>query len=437
MNSQYASPRRQRGSFVVIVALSLVTLIGMTGLALDLGNAFVNKTRLQNMVDAMALSAAVTMASTEDATLKCTDAIAHGQATGDAFINGAGNAPLRVTSVIDVSDATNVTFEFAQTLASGSFQADCTGITPNFVRVRKLGMDVPELFGRVLGNNNLTVSATAVAGIVPITINCSLPVLVCAGPNPGSPVDTNCSDGMCYGLSTAKPYVLKEGSNVCTEFAALTQNVGQSPVGSGNFQLVDVGSGGSDIADAFSGRACPTVNNPVITDPGNKVGPTDNINSRFFVQCTGSTCNPPPDKVTTSVQSQLLNLYNSICAGGTLPTSIPLTYSSYYSIYENPVNTNDNTSDDTWNNPNGAAYRRIAPVNIVNCSSATNVGGKTAYSLIGQACFFLSEPAVHSGNDNFVFGELLYDCPGTGAQSGTNYGPYKIILYKDPDGVDA
>lgn len=50
--------REQSGVVAIIVALSMVGLIGFVGLALDLGKLFVAKTELQNSVDACALAAA-------------------------------------------------------------------------------------------------------------------------------------------------------------------------------------------------------------------------------------------------------------------------------------------------------------------------------------------------------------------------------------------
>lgn len=47
---------RQQGAVAIIVAISLVALVGMLGLVLDLGHLYINKTGLQNAADAAALS---------------------------------------------------------------------------------------------------------------------------------------------------------------------------------------------------------------------------------------------------------------------------------------------------------------------------------------------------------------------------------------------
>ena len=50
--------KRQRGVVAIIVSIGLLALLAMVGLALDSGHAFLNKSRLQNAVDASALAAA-------------------------------------------------------------------------------------------------------------------------------------------------------------------------------------------------------------------------------------------------------------------------------------------------------------------------------------------------------------------------------------------
>src|SRR4029453_14579038 len=49
---------RERGIVAVMVAIALLALIAMVGFALDSGHLMLNKSRLQNTVDAVALSAA-------------------------------------------------------------------------------------------------------------------------------------------------------------------------------------------------------------------------------------------------------------------------------------------------------------------------------------------------------------------------------------------
>ena len=51
-------PNKQQGAVLILVVAAMVAMLGMAGLALDGGHAMLNKTRLQNTVDAAALSGA-------------------------------------------------------------------------------------------------------------------------------------------------------------------------------------------------------------------------------------------------------------------------------------------------------------------------------------------------------------------------------------------
>ena len=54
-------PKKQRGAIVPAVVIALPVLLLAAGWALDFGHTFVNKTRLQNALDATALSAAIAL----------------------------------------------------------------------------------------------------------------------------------------------------------------------------------------------------------------------------------------------------------------------------------------------------------------------------------------------------------------------------------------
>ena len=64
-----AFPRRQRGAIVVLIAVAMLAILAMGGLALDGSHLFLNKSRLQNTVDAAALGAAKILDQTGDVDL--------------------------------------------------------------------------------------------------------------------------------------------------------------------------------------------------------------------------------------------------------------------------------------------------------------------------------------------------------------------------------
>jgi len=63
-----STPRRQEGSVSVLMVFALAVIGMMAALALDGGHMMLNKTRLQNAVDAAALSGAKTLSQVEGGT---------------------------------------------------------------------------------------------------------------------------------------------------------------------------------------------------------------------------------------------------------------------------------------------------------------------------------------------------------------------------------
>ena len=95
----------QRGAVVVIVAVAIAALILMAGLALDMGHVFLNKTRLQNTVDAAALAAAKVLDQTGNTALATAEAMqafgdnaaaAGNRELGDAYASGDGDIQVTV-----------------------------------------------------------------------------------------------------------------------------------------------------------------------------------------------------------------------------------------------------------------------------------------------------------------------------------------------------
>jgi Flp pilus assembly protein TadG len=57
---------KQQGAVLILAVAAMVAMLGLVGLALDGGHAMLNKTRLQNTVDAAALSGAKELDLTDD-----------------------------------------------------------------------------------------------------------------------------------------------------------------------------------------------------------------------------------------------------------------------------------------------------------------------------------------------------------------------------------
>jgi hypothetical protein len=382
----------QRGSVLVLVTISMVVLLGVAGLALDMGHAFLMKTRLQNALDAAALSGAKTLDITNDPAQAEIDA-------RNTFSINAGDDLNETGLALTTVEFSDILFDPAQAL------------DPKYIRVILVGYQRPMWFAQILpgvGNNKL-VSASAVAGPTPVLgeICDILPVMVCGDPSG----DTDCTDGACYGYSfdpdSTTETVLKSGSGDDWD------------VGSGNYQLIRLGDskGGADVRKNLAGsyENCIDTSDAIETEPGNTVGPVaQGLNTRFGEY--HGPFNPDdrdiykPDLVTTSALA---------------PDAY---FSDYNAIY---------TAGGAFDNPDGEAQRRIAAVPIGDCSTTTN--GQGSVPLLDIACFFLTRPAEQNG-DQRIYGQFVTGCKAHGTpvpEPESGPGAYTIQLYKDPDSGDA
>jgi Flp pilus assembly protein TadG len=420
------SRKAQRGAVAVLVAIAMGALILMAGLALDMGHAFLNKTKLQNSVDAAALAAAKTLDDTGSTTLATAEAL-------NAFRNNAaatGNRELS-TAYGGGSGGLQVTVEYSATLppfAAGAANGP-------YVRVRATGFVMPAWLTRVGGIFQKTVAATAVAG--PRTLNvgstvCNVaPMMVCG--TAGAP-------GGMWGYTLNAPVVLKKATPG-----------GSSPVGPGNFQLIRLGGNGANIVrDNMAGsyNACIAGGSTIETEPGNEAGPVaQGLNTRFgdySGPMHGSQDTYPPDVIVhaqnpplTAVQSG--STYN-IYQGNVQITAQNIAqrlydYQEYLTDLMNPARYDYQPIRDGGI---GAFERRVLAVPVGNCTGTA--GGAGSVPLLGFACFFLLQPAEGTGTNSFVYGQFINDCsvqgtPGPSPVAGN--GPHILQLYDDPNSNDS
>ncbi len=389
----------QRGAILPLVAIGMGTLVAMAGLALDMGHGYLNKTRLQNALDAAALSGAKTLDETTD-TVKARSAA---QTVFTMNANAAGNAELQNIAI------GNVTVEFSASL--NPFTPG--GANPRFVRVRVNAADFarPSWLLQTIGIATVPVGARAVAGPSPMLV-CPdiLPVATCG--TAGLPN---------YGYAVGQEVVMKTDSGG----ADCGGGHGSSLIGPGNYQNValDCGAGGNCIRDNMAGgyEGCASVGQSIPTKPGNNVGPNaQGLNSRF--NCPPPGCGP----VDTSVYKPDV----VIDAGR---SGYPDTYRQYMA----------DRAAHTWDLSTPAAQyepaRRIVTVPVVDCNGTVN--GSGSVKVLGLACMFLTRPADNNG-DQEIYGEFLgTSCIGRGSAPSSNpvigTGPHTIILYKDFGAADS
>jgi hypothetical protein len=422
------SHKSQRGAVAVLVAIAMGALILTAGLALDMGHLFLNKTRLQNTVDAAALAAARTLddtGSTAEATVEARDAFQkNAAATGNrelatAYANGTG---------------IQVTVEYSDTLPP--FNAGA----PNgpYVRVRATGFVMPAWLVRIGGIFQKTVSASAVAGPRTLTAGSTVcnvaPMMVCGDP----------AGGPTWGYTLNAPQILKTASSR-----------GQSYVGPGNFQLVRLSgsTGGSDLRQNMAGSfsACMAGGSSIETEPGNSVGPVaQGLNTRFGeYQGPVSSSEYPPDVIVDGQSPPLQAVERvdrdpsqgyDVYQGGTRIDASNIAdrlfdYNEYIEDLRDPANYDNRPLNDGGI---GAFERRVLAVPVGNCNGTVN--GQGTVPLLGFACFFLLQPATHSGNDSFVYGQFVENCSVTGTPGPSptaGNGPDIIQLYDDPASTDS
>lgn len=247
---------KQQGLVVVIVTIAMLVILGVTALAIDINHAYMNRTKLQNGVDAAALAAAVIL----DQSGTEAEAETAANAALTKMSGSDGNAELDMTTA-DIS----VTFNNSSDFSGGAcvLGGDC------YVRVVANNLDLNSFFMQMFTDTK-QVGATAVAGPSAGGNTCNVvPIAICAG-------DIGSDTG---GFKDGDVYDLKLGSN-------------DSPMGAGNFQLLDIdvdetenqSSQDKHIRNQLAGSytGCVGVGEFVTTKPGNTIGPVgQGLNTRF------------------------------------------------------------------------------------------------------------------------------------------------------------
>jgi len=409
--------QRQQGAIMVLFILGLVAMLGMVGLALDGSHGMLSKTRLQNVVDAAALSAAKTLDISNDEALAQAEAL-------DMFSDNAGESGHREIASYYASGELSVTVEFSSTL-----DPFVPGTTPaDYVRVTATGLDLPGWFITVMGQNQLHVAASAVAGPSPtLGEACNIaPMMVC-GDN-SDPTDRY------FGYTPGEVEVLKTSSGN-----------GDFEVGPGNFQLVrlDGNTGAADLRTSLAGGfdACVDPSGDTIpTEPGNTIGPVaQGLNTRLGIYTgpLGSSRDIyPPDTILDQV-TPLTYEDGVIYYDGTpnpAPEDLPFSYEDY-------IGSALTGNGFAFFEADGTPFRRVLRLPVGNCDGTTN--GQGDVPLLGVLCFFMLQEVIQKGNNAEVYGQFMGadgTCPVTGKPGPlpiTGPGPYTIQLYKDPDRTSA
>ncbi|USD36510.1 pilus assembly protein TadG-related protein [Ferrimonas sp. SCSIO 43195] len=435
------TPGKQRGAIVVLVTIALLTIVIMGAMALESGHLLLSKTRLQNAVDAAALSAAVSLddgnnhaAARQSAVTTLTTVLGasdFSQLSGDIDLASASYSQNQVT---------------AQLVIEFSLQPDpftvTTDVDAKYARVRVDDVELATYLGKAINMDKFT-SASAVAGPSTPLVNCSLnvlPMMVCEGDTPGEP----------FGYPQGNIMSMKISSQQ------------DSPIGPGNFQLIRLGdnSGAADIRAAMAGENagnnyCFGGDDGISTEPGNNVGPVATGMNTRLGKWHGGTVNStdhPRDKdicvgeeLEINDDEEIVFSSDGALVDGTVATPSLYRYSDYADNYV------DNTIDggslyqnscaatgDSWDSDGGDNRREFAVV-VGDCDGQSN-GQNNDIPFKGFACFYLMQEVIQKGNLAYVLGEFVEDCTGTGVatdDTSVTDGPYTIVLYRDPDNKDS
>jgi Flp pilus assembly protein TadG len=422
-----ATPRRQEGSVSVLMVIALAVMAMMAALALDGGHMLLNKTRLQNAVDAAALSGAKTLSQVEGSANMASATRTAALNTLVQNANAAGNNELATAvagnpgafAVVALSSSVYGPFSYP-----GPANAKYVRVSVPSYSLTGFFWNFAQSFG-ALGTK--AVAAIATAGPSPASPCDLAPLMVC-----GDPTKYNPATGMFWGFQFGDLQVLKTAAG------------NSSSIGPGNFQLLDFGSGGSSVRDdlAGGGTVCRNVGQNVQTAPGNTVGPTSQgLNTRFGIyNGPVSASNYPPDLVTSS-SNPAITYNDSVTPAQVLYKGQPVTSSNGNLT----AGSNAILDYNDWKasvaacvagsgsgcQSNGVFERRMLKVVVGNCTGKQ--GGSTTIPVLGFGCYFVVQPMSSGGTQAQIFGQFVKECEGdnvAGPSPSTDSGPEIIQLYK-------
>lgn len=257
--------RRNKGQVLVLLALALFVLLGFAALAVDVGYMYTVRNELQRSADSGALAGA--------------SAFFDGPSTDPAI---QGVADTRARDYASTDDVATTPLDRAMEIG---VRFD---VGPDRIRV-DTQRDVNLFFARILGRDNATITAYAVAEAAVVSQK-----LPCIKPwgipfpwkdvdedgfyDPGEEVGTGCPDGepnqegyYCQGTKV----VLKIGTPQNKPDQPDVPSLQQEP---GHFFALDFGSGAKDYKEAIK-EGCPddttvSAGDYIPIEPGNMVGPT-------------------------------------------------------------------------------------------------------------------------------------------------------------------
>ena len=400
--------KRQRGVAMVIIAAGLLAILAVAGLAIYASRITYDKSRLQGVVDATALTAAKVLDQT-------------------------GSDAQAITAANAVFTENLTTFpELRRALG--------TGATPTLVFSRGISPFTPQPSG-TLGLHYVRVEVASAGsggggGLLGVIGVRSIPVRASAmaGPSPAVGVACNivpialCGNGGAdLGYPSNRIHAINSGSGTTPGFY--------------RYLAFDDTGGANAVRHNLAGgyNQCVVTGARVPIKSGVNSGPaSQGLNTRFNLYAAGLSPTDYPPDVLQREPSPLLS-YNTqtgtIRQNGkvvTLISQIDYGYDTYAA-------TTRTGPYDLQPSPAGPAVfkRRVVAAPVVACGDEIN---KTV-PIVGLRCLFLLQRAETSGANARIFIEIAPECEAGGRPGpvppGTPGGVYILQLYRDPASPDS
>ncbi len=373
------------GAIIVIVAFVLIVLLGMIGLAFDLGHAYINKSQLQNIADACALAGASalnnTAAGIQEAENRATD-LRGNLANRYEFNSQVVSIPVSAVTYSADLNGTYVDKGAAQAMAN----------TIRFVRVVVPSQPSDVIFGRIIPGvpGAMNFGAAAVAGQQPLA-------QICSGLDPFVARPIYSTDPPEYGYYSGDPF-------------------GYEP---GKIYQVRLPGGDSGSAKSCSDYGIPgsVTGNFGLADPSNLHPDTETFRNNIGIGATGHCVQiGTPSLASTTglkgdaVLSAIIDRFNQDTDKNPYPT---------YSDYLNNYATNNTVTN----------YRRVIKIPFNNGEFPAGYSGP--YTVTGFGCFFMTTEPFHGNPSNAICLMYVGQCSMSGAPNNNpNPSITKIVLFR-------
>jgi len=387
----------QSGAVAVLVAIALLAMVGITGLAIDLGKLYVVKSELQNSADACALAAAQELTGANDNQLLL--------AAASGATAGTRHKALFQESAVSYSDASSI--EFSVDNSGGSFaSASTTGSSAKsirYVRCTAIRTGIPAWFIQVLSIlpgaalDAQQVSATAVATLKASQSTCSLPIGVCSN-------TTTLVVGNWYAGAVGPNDAIGTSQSVFRWIDFTPPNGGATEL-AGQLQ----GSGACNVA----------ASNALVGESGAIASLSNDYNTRFGIyQGNTSAADSPPDSSGHAYTMKTWTTGKNAFAdfSGKRAANAP-----YQADSVTGLKTQGSIKESNYLKDHGQ-NRRVMPAPMMDCGNAVN----NMIPIVSWGCFFLLHPISNNFGGSTQSPRMMLEYLGSASAPGSPCASYGL-----------